>query len=125
MKTQKLICIGCPMGCDLTVTVDGDNINVTGNTCKRGEDYAKKEVTKPKRVLTSSIKVEGGEYPVVSVRTNCDIDKDKLFECMKVIKETTVKAPVKIGDVLIKNILNTSADIIATKDINKVQEGEI
>ena len=119
METHKFICIGCPMGCDLTVTVDGDNISVIGNTCKRGEDYAKKEVTRPMRVLTSSVKVDGGEDPVVSVRTNCDIDKDKLFECMKVIKDTTVKAPIKIGNVLIKNILNTSADIIATKDVDK------
>lgn len=121
MKRHKLICIGCPLGCELTVEISDETVTVTGNTCKKGEDYAKKEVTKPMRMLTSFVEVIDGKTPVVSVRTTGDIDKDKIFECIKTIKENCVKAPVKVGDVLIKNICGTNVDVIATKSVGRAQ----
>ena len=103
------------MGCHLKVDVD--NKTVTGNTCKRGEIYGLNEVTNPVRVVTSTVKVNGGELPVVPVKTAGAIPKKLNFECMKVINETTVNAPVKMGDVLIKDVLGTGIDVVASRDI--------
>lgn len=112
---KELICISCPMGCHLKVDVD--NKTVTGNTCKRGEIYGLNEVTNPVRVVTSTIKVNGGELPVVPVKTAGAIPKKLNFECMKVINETTVSAPIKMGDILIKDVLGTGIDVVASRDI--------
>ena len=112
---KELICISCPMGCHLKVDVD--NKTVTGNTCKRGEIYGLNEVTNPVRVVTSTVKVNGGELPVVPVKTAGAIPKKLNFECMKVINETTVNAPIKMGDILIKDVLGTGIDVVASRDI--------
>lgn len=112
---KELICISCPMGCHLKVDVD--NKTVTGNTCKRGEIYGLNEVTNPVRVVTSTIKVNDGELPVVPVKTAGAIPKKLNFECMKVINETTVNAPIKMGEVLIKDVLGTGIDVVASRDI--------
>lgn len=118
MENRELICIGCPMGCMMTVTMeDGQVTAVAGNTCKRGDDYARKEVTNPTRIVTSSVCVTGGILPVVSVKTKEDISKGKIPEVMKALKAVTVKAPVNIGDVMLENAAGTGVDIIATKQI--------
>lgn len=115
MKTIEMTCINCPMGCALTVNIDGDNINVTGNTCPRGAIYAKDEVTHPTRIVTSTIKVTNGMR--VSCKSEHVIPKEKIFEIMEVIRNTEVKAPVKIGDILIENVCDTGVNVIATKNI--------
>ena len=114
METRNLICIGCPLGCPVTVTIDGDDINVTGNTCPRGADYAKKEVLSPTRIVTSSIRVNDGVIARVSVKTKSDIPKSKIFEVMKEIQAVRVDAPVALGQILIE------VEIIATKDVPRV-----
>lgn len=120
METRELICIGCPMGCQLTVNMeDADNITVTGNTCSRGEAYGKKEVTNPTRIVTSSVKIIDGTIARVSVKTENDIPKGKIFDIMKEIRETTVTAPIHIGDVILKNVADTGVDVIATKDVER------
>lgn len=117
---RELICIGCPMGCQLTVNMeDADNITVTGNTCPRGEAYGKKEVTNPTRIVTSSVKINDGTIARVSVKTENDIPKGKIFDIMKEIREVTVTAPIHIGDVIIKNVADTGVDVIATKDVGR------
>lgn len=120
MEVRELICIGCPLGCSLTVRMEGDDIQVSGNTCKRGEDYAKKEVTNPTRIVTSSVHVEGGAIEMVSVKTKNDIPKGKIFEIMDEIRKVTVQAPVAIGDVVIENCAGTGVPIIATKNVERV-----
>lgn len=118
METRNLTCIGCPLGCAITVTMDGGNVvSITGNTCKRGSDYAAKEVTHPTRIVTSTVYVRGGSIPMVSVKTAQDIPKEKIFEIMKYINALTVTAPVHIGDVLLKDIAGTGVDLIATKEV--------
>ncbi len=117
MEIRELICIGCPLGCPLTVKMNGDEICVTGNTCRRGEDYAKKEVVNPTRIVTSSVHVKGGEIEMVSVKTASDIPKDKIFPCMEEIRRATMQAPVKIGDVVIPDCAGTGVPIIATKNV--------
>lgn len=121
MENRDLICIGCPMGCMITVSMEnGEVVSVTGNTCKRGDTYARKEVTNPTRIVTSSVRVTDGVLPVVSVKTKEDIPKEKIADCMKALKEVTVKAPVHIGDVLLTDVADTGVDIIATKEIPTV-----
>lgn len=117
MEKRELICIGCPMGCPLSVELDGNEVvSVTGQTCKRGEVYAKKEVTNPTRIVTTTVKVAGGSVDMVSVKTREDIPKDKIFQCVKALKGVTVQAPVHIGDVILANVAGTGVDIVATKN---------
>ena len=118
MEIRTLTCISCPMGCPLTVEMDGNAIiSVTGNTCKRGDVYARKEVTAPTRIVTSTVKVTNGSADMVSVRTKTDIPKDKIFDCVKCLKGVSVEAPVHIGDVIVPNAAGTGVDIVATKDV--------
>lgn len=114
-----MTCIGCPLGCSLTVEIDGDSIIVTGNNCPNGERYAKAEVSNPTRVVTSTVEVVNGEISRVSCKTSSAIPKAKIFECMEEIHNTSIKAPIKIGDVLIKNVCDTGIDVIATKEVKE------
>ena len=87
MEIRNLTCISCPMGCPITVEMDGDEVvSVTGNTCKRGDVYARKEVTNPTRIVTSTVRVIGGKADMVSVKTKEDIPKGKIFDCVKALK---------------------------------------
>ena len=118
MERRELICIGCPLGCALTVSMEGaEVVSVTGNTCKRGDVYARKEVTNPTRIVTSTVRVTGGSEAMVSVKTKEDIPKGKIFDCVKALKNVEVAAPVHIGDVLVKNVAGTGVDVIATKNV--------
>ena len=115
----KLTCIACPMGCPLSVEMDGDKvINVTGNTCPRGKVYGEKEVTNPTRIVTSTVRVSGGESVMVSVKTKEDIPKGKIFDIVKALKDVEIPAPVKIGDVVVANVAGTGVDIVATKNVD-------
>lgn len=121
MDVRNLTCIGCPLGCALTVEMDnGEVLSVSGNTCKRGDDYARKEVTHPTRIVTSTVAVTGGDIAMVSVKTQNDIPKEKIMDIMKSIEDVKVEAPVHIGDVIVANAADTGVNIIATKDIKKV-----
>ena len=123
MERREFVCIGCPLGCNLSVDIaDNGEVSVTGNTCNIGAEYGKKEVTNPTRILTSVVKVSGGTIPVVSVKTKSDIPKGKIMECMKALKEITVKAPIHIGDVIVENIAGTGVSITATKEIECKQK---
>ena len=114
---RELNCIGCPMGCPVTVEMDGREIvSVSGNTCPRGDAYARKEVTNPTRIVTSTVKVEGGLVEMISVKTKEDIPKDKIFDCMRALKGITVKAPVHIGDVILADAAGTGVDVVATRN---------
>lgn len=118
METRELICINCPLGCGLVVTMEhGTVIKVEGNTCPKGKEYGEKELTAPARFLTSSVRVRGGKLPVVSVKTASDIPKAKVKECAAALKEVEIQAPVAIGDVVVKDICHTGVDLIATRNV--------
>lgn len=122
MERKELICIGCPLGCNLTVEMEGGQVvSVNGNTCKRGDDYARKELTDPRRIVTSTVPVAGGNLPVVSVKTASDIPKGKIRECLCALKGVTLTAPVQIGDVIVENVADTGVDVITTKSISAVE----
>ncbi len=119
METVKLICIGCPLGCPLEADVDGGKVlSVSGHSCKNGEKYAHKELTSPTRIVTSTVRVQGGRLPVVSVKTASDIPKEKIFACVQALKEIEILAPVKIGDMVLSNVAGTGVDVIATKEVS-------
>ncbi|MBN1064198.1 MULTISPECIES: DUF1667 domain-containing protein [Clostridium] len=115
---KELICISCPMGCHLKV--DAENNTVTGNTCKRGAEYGINEVTHPVRVITSTVKVKGGQLPVIPVKTNGAIPKGLNFKCMEVLSGVELQAPVKIGDVIVKDVLGTGVDIVAARNMKAI-----
>lgn len=112
---KELICICCPKGCHIKVNINENKIE--GNGCKKGAEYAINEVINPVRVVTSTIKVKNGVMPVVPVKTNKAIPKGLNFKCMNEINKAVVEAPVQLGDIIIKNVLNTGADIVACKNI--------
>lgn len=117
MRQEELICIGCPMGCNLTVIEENGEFSVTGNTCPRGKDYAEKELTDPRRTVTSSVRVSGGSAVMVPVKTVTDIPKGKIGQCMQEIHQLAVTAPVRIGDVICENIADTGVALVATKNV--------
>mgnify|MGYP002535498157 CR=1 FL=1 len=114
-ETRVMNCIMCPMGCEMTVTVEnGKVIDVKGNTCPRGAKYANDEVTAPKRMLTTTVRIEGGMLPLVSETV---LPKEKVLDCAAFLRGVTVKAPVKTGDVIVKDILGLGVNIIASRDM--------
>lgn len=119
MEKRELTCIGCPLGCQITVELEnGEVTSITGNTCKRGSDYAGKEVTNPERTVTSTVMIEGGETDTfLPVRTATDIPKGKILECMRCLKGVTVKAPVHVGDVIVRNVAGTGVDVVSAKTV--------
>jgi len=117
-KTRQIICINCPVGCNITVEyediVNAEGFKITGNTCKRGLEYAITELTDPKRTVTSTVPVDGNNGVRISVKTALPIPKDKIMDVMKEIHGASASAPVRIGDVIIHNCAGTGVDIIAT-----------
>jgi len=115
MATREMICIVCPVGCHLSV--DEATLEVTGNRCPRGEKYGKKELTNPTRMLTSTVKTNAKIQRRISIKTSDEIPKGKIFAIMDVLNDIEAKVPVKAGDVLLKNVLDTGVDIIATTSL--------
>ncbi len=111
---KEFTCIVCPRGCRLTID---DNMNVTGNTCPRGKDYAISEVTNPVRTITSSVRVTNREDLLVSVKTSGAIPKGKIFDVMEEINKIGVTAPCHIGQIVKENVLGLGVNIIITKNI--------
>ncbi len=118
METRDLICIGCPLGCSLKVTLEnGEVTEVVGNTCPNGDKYARKECTNPTRIVTSSVRVKNGKISMVSCKTKEDIPKSMIFDVVKAMENVVVDAPVAIGDVILADVCGTGVDVIATKNI--------
>ena len=114
---QTITCISCPVGCRMTVQVeDGAFVSVTGNTCKRGEVYARQECVAPERIVTAVIPVEGSVTPL-SVKTRTPIPKAKIANCMAALAAVKLAAPVAMGDVVLPDVCGTGVDVIATKSV--------
>lgn len=112
---KKITCIICPRGCPMTATVEGASVRVTGHTCPRGEEYAVSECTNPVRTVTATVRVENRRDIMVSVKTEKPVPKGKMGEVMEVLRQITVQAPVRIGDVVLESIFGTK--IVSTKEI--------
>ena len=110
----ELICIVCPQGCHLKVDEE-NGYDVKGNSCPRGAEYGKKELVNPTRVITTTVAIEGGIYRRIPVKTAGDIPKGMIFEIMDEINKVVVKAPIKVGDVIIENVLGTGVNVVSAK----------
>ena len=116
---KEIICTVCPRGCHIMVEGEGDTIlSVEGYSCKRGLEYGSTEFAHPVRILTTTVKMAGIENDLLPVRSSAPVPKEKLFDCMDVIRKTEVKLPVARYDVLIPNICGTGIDIVATKTVS-------
>lgn len=115
MTEKKITCITCPLGCNIVVRGEKESIvYMKGNQCKRGEEYARNEFIHPVRILTTTVKVEGADCPLIAVRSDRPVPQGLLMQCMEEIKNVSMKAPVSRYDVIISNILGTNANIVAT-----------
>jgi CxxC motif-containing protein len=121
---KELICVICPDGCQLQTEIqEGQEPTVTdviGNQCDKGPEWARQEIVNPMRTIASSVLVEQGDFPMVSVRTDSPISLKSIFHVMREIKAVKLKAPVKIGEIVIKNVAGLPCNIIATRDVQKV-----
>lgn len=120
MKMHNLTCIGCPLGCSITVITENEKVvSVSGNTCPNGDTYARKEVTCPTRIVTSTVRALGSRTGAITVpcKTREDIPKEKIFDVIRDIKTVTVTTPIQLGDVIRPNVAGTGVDMIATKTV--------
>lgn len=113
---RQFTCIVCPMGCALTAKIENDEVvSVTGNTCPRGDVYARNEITNPVRTVTSTVRLDDGR--TISVKTADAIPKGKIFECMKEINSAKIALPIAVGDVIIKGVCGTEINVVATSEL--------
>lgn len=121
MREEKITCIVCPRACTITLTIDskGRIINIIGYGCNRGKIFAKEEITNPKRIITTTIRIENGLWKMLPVRTVSHVPKQKQFEILKEIHKIIIKAPVKMNQIIIRNVSNTGVDVIAERDMSK------
>jgi len=115
---MEITCIVCPLGCKMKIIIEKEKINITGHSCNRGIKYAQEEVTCPKRVVTTTVSLRNAREKRLAVKTSSPIDKDKIFEIIKLLRTVEVPAPVSIGQVVVGNILNSGVDIVSTMNIN-------
>ena len=118
MTEERVItCINCPMGCRMTVTLEDGNVTkVTGNTCKRGDTYARQECTMPVRMVTAVVPVQGSKMPC-SVKTREPIPKALIAQCMEALSKTELHVPVQAGQTVVANVCGTGIDVIATRSV--------
>lgn len=115
---KRLICVSCPVGCEITVELEGERVvSVAGNRCPRGEAYAREEAVEPRRVLATSVKVLGGELPLVSVKTDRPVPKRLIPKIMELVRSLSISAPVEVGQVLAEDVLGTGANLVATRAV--------
>ena len=117
-EITKMICITCPVGCTLEVSHEGETIiSIEGDTCKRGIDYAEAELTDPRRMVTSTVKVRGGRHPLVPVYTAAPIPKPLIFDLLIELRKVELQAPVELGQVALENALDTGINVLASRNL--------
>ena len=114
---QMITCINCPIGCRMTVTLEeGKVVSVTGNTCPRGDKYARQEAVDPQRMVTAVVPVEGSAMPL-SVKTRTPIPKRLIADCMKELSALRLSAPIAAGQAVLPDVCGTGVDVIATRSV--------
>ncbi|PLV55699.1 DUF1667 domain-containing protein [Thermotoga sp. SG1] len=122
---KNVVCVQCPVGCKIKVELneEGHIKSIIGNRCPRGVEYAKDEIRDPKRVVPTSIRVLNGELPLASVKTDRPIPKRFIPELMKIVREIKVEAPVKSGDIVLKDLFGTGANLVVTRTVRRLENG--
>jgi CxxC motif-containing protein len=119
MVEEKITCIGCPLGCETTLKIDdhGEVVKITGTKCKEGRQYVLEEYRCPVRVLTATVLTQNSDRPLFPVRTNRPLLKTQLKEAAKALKGVKVKPPIRVGQIILSNLISTGVDVIATDDL--------
>lgn len=118
MSERILTCIGCPMGCTLTATIENGSVTtVTGNTCRRGDEYARKECVAPERTVTGTIRLIGGALAVLPVRTAAPVPKEKVLDVAEALRHLSCTAPIHCGDTVTDNIADTGVALVAARTV--------
>jgi CxxC motif-containing protein len=121
-ETTKLICITCPKGCTLMVTHEGETVlEVEGNTCKRGAEYARAELSDPRRMVATTVRIKDGIHPLLPVYTAKPFPKPRIHELLKELRDVELSAPVQMGAVVVKDVLDTGIDIVASRDMGRTE----
>mgnify|MGYP000969261828 CR=1 FL=1 len=116
--TEEMICITCPMGCTLEVTHEGSTVlNVDGNTCPRGLAYVERELTDPRRMVATTVRVRNGRHPLVPVSTSAPFPKPQIFALLKELRDIEIEAPVAAQQVVLANVLGTDINVVASRDM--------
>ena len=122
MKSEKrtLHCICCPLGCEITASLeDGAVVSISGNSCPRGEKYAREELTAPQRMLTMTVRILQGKLPLLPVVSAQALPKERIMDCARALRRVTAEAPVRAGDVIVPNLLGLGVDILASRDMER------
>lgn len=120
MEQKELVCVNCPKGCRITVTLeDGKVKEIRGFSCDKGKQYAAQETTRPMRILTTTVRIEGARLRVLPVITDKEIPLDQMQEAMKQVRKITVQAPIKASDIIVRNFLGTDANLVASRSMEK------
>ena len=114
---KKLVCIVCPVGCRLTVTGTGDNISVSGESCKKGVAYALEEMSNPVRMVCTTVKIDGGVHSVIPVKTDRAIPDRYKLDVVRAVKDIVLKSPVRTGDIIIPDLFGTGVNLVAERDM--------
>jgi CxxC motif-containing protein len=120
VSKKTFTCIVCPKGCQIDVWEEADELQMTGNTCKRGKDYATNEYYNPSRLLTTTVQIAGARIPLIPVRSSKPVPIEKIMDFMDELAMITVTAPVKMGDVLVQNMQDLEIDIMATRSLEAI-----
>lgn len=119
VETTQYLCIGCPLGCRLEVDEDtaGDIVEIRGFSCRKGKTFAEREHTDPRRMITTTVGVEGGLWARLPVHATDEMPKDQMWDVIEVLRSVSVSAPVQMGDVVVSGILGSEVDVVASRDM--------
>jgi CxxC motif-containing protein len=117
-EETKIICVACPKGCRLLVNQVGETFVVSEQGCKRGEQYAVLEMTDPRRMVASTVRMQNGSHPLLPVYTSAPIPKGKIQPLLEELRKINLSAPVKMGQVVFKDVFATGVDVLASRDLN-------
>ncbi len=124
-EVRVVTCIICPVGCRARVTIENGKISkIEGLECPRGEEYVTGELEAPVRDFFTTIRIKGAMTPILPVRSTQPIPKDKIMDCILELASIVVDAPIKAGDIIVKNPLGLGVNVIATRDMDQAKKGE-
>ncbi len=121
LETKKILCITCPKGCTLEITRDGETIVEIKSGCKRGHEYAEREMTDPRRMVATTVRVRNGTHPLLPVYTAAPFPKGQIQTLMEALRGVEISAPVRMGAVVLENALGSGIDILASRDMRAVE----
>lgn len=120
MRQEELVCVNCPKGCNVTVQLEGDEVkDVQGYGCKEGLNYARQEVIRPMRILTSTVRIEGALSRVIPVITDGEIPLEMWQEAMAKIKTIKVQAPIAVNQIIVADFLGTGVNLVSSRTMRK------